>query len=70
MFAISSLEESESIFNEFLSIQEQIFTDLEICFRVLNMPTLELGASAYQKVDMEAWMPGRKSWGEVILFSH
>ena len=29
------------------------------------MPTEELGASAYQKIDIEAWMPGRKSWGEV-----
>lgn len=29
------------------------------------MPTEELGASAYRKYDMEAWMPGRKTWGEV-----
>lgn len=31
------------------------------------MPTEELGASAYRKYDMEAWMPGRGSWGEVWL---
>jgi seryl-tRNA synthetase len=30
------------------------------------MPTEELGASAYRKYDMEAWMPGRATWGEVI----
>lgn len=29
------------------------------------MPTEELGASAYRKYDMEAWMPGRQKWGEV-----
>lgn len=29
------------------------------------MPTEELGASAYRKYDMEAWMPGREKWGEV-----
>lgn len=29
------------------------------------MPTEELGASAYRKYDIEAWMPGRGSWGEV-----
>jgi hypothetical protein len=29
------------------------------------MPTEELGAAAYRKYDMEAWMPGRGSWGEV-----
>lgn len=33
--------------------------------RILNMPSEELGAPAYQKYDMEAWMPGRKAWGEV-----
>jgi seryl-tRNA synthetase len=30
------------------------------------MPTEELGASAYRKYDMEAWMPGREKWGEVF----
>jgi len=29
------------------------------------MPSEELGASAYRKVDMEAWMPGKNAWGEV-----
>lgn len=33
---------------------------------VLDMPTEELGASAYRKYDMEAWLPGRRAWGEVI----
>jgi len=34
------------------------------------MPTEELGASAYRKYDMEAWMPGRGSWGEVSSLSN
>lgn len=34
------------------------------------MPTEELGASAYRKYDMEAWMPGRGSWGEVTSLSN
>lgn len=29
------------------------------------MPTQELGAPAYRKYDIEAWMPGRGSYGEV-----
>ena len=29
------------------------------------MPTEELGAAAYRKYDIEAWMPGRGDWGEV-----
>ena len=43
-------------------------SDLEVMLdRVLDMPTEELGASAYRKYDMEAWMPGRGKWGEVSL---
>lgn len=38
--------------------------------RVLDMPTEELGASAYRKYDMEAWMPGRGSWGEISSLSN
>jgi seryl-tRNA synthetase len=37
---------------------------------VLDMPTEELGASAYRKYDMEAWMPGRGSWGEISSTSN
>lgn len=38
--------------------------------RVLDMPTEELGASAYRKYDMEAWMPGRGGWGEISSTSN
>lgn len=38
-------------------------------FRVLDMPTQELGPPAYRKYDIEAWMPGRNSYGEVSLLT-
>ena len=38
--------------------------------RVLDMPSEELGASAYRKYDMEAWMPGRGGWGEISSTSN
>ena len=34
-------------------------------FRVLDMPTAELGAPAYRKFDIEALMPATQFWGEV-----
>lgn len=34
------------------------------------MPTEELGASAFRKYDMEAWMPGRGGWGEISSTSN
>lgn len=39
-------------------------------FRLLDMPSEELGASAARKFDIEAWMPGRKMFGEVSSASN
>lgn len=44
-------------------------TFIAYSFRVLDMPTEELGAPAARKYDMEAWMPGRGKWGEVSTSS-
>lgn len=34
------------------------------------MPSEELGASAARKFDIEAWMPGRKIFGEISSASN
>jgi seryl-tRNA synthetase len=34
------------------------------------MPTEELGAAAFRKMDIEAWMPGRGMWGELSSASN
>lgn len=63
--------EDSSIWLENLrSIQESILSGLGVPYRVLDMPTEELGASAFRKYDIEAWMPGRGSWGEVSSASN
>ena len=35
---------------ELVNVQESFVKDLGLHYRILNMPTQELGASAYQKV--------------------
>ncbi|KAI9347395.1 hypothetical protein DFJ73DRAFT_454582 [Zopfochytrium polystomum] len=67
---LSAESASQLMMEEFRRIQKTIFEELEICFRVLNMPTEELGAPACKKYDMEAWMPGRESWGEISSTSN
>lgn len=37
---------------------------------LLNMPSGELGGSAFRKYDIEAYMPGRGSWGELASASN
>jgi seryl-tRNA synthetase len=44
---------------------QNVFSSTDQQDSVLDMSTEELGASAYRKYDMEAWMPGRGRWGEV-----
>ncbi|XP_071080067.1 serine--tRNA ligase, mitochondrial-like [Haliotis cracherodii] len=57
--------ESDRLLEELLDLQKNLFADLGLHFRVLDMPTHELGAPAYRKYDIEAWMPGKQFWGEI-----
>ncbi|TFK99760.1 seryl-tRNA synthetase [Pterulicium gracile] len=70
LFAVTTQEASESMMEEIRTVQESILNGLGLTYRVLDMPTQELGASAYRKYDMEAWMPGRGKWGEVSSLSN
>lgn len=45
-------------------IEEELFQGLEIPYRVIDTCTGDLGAPAYRKFDLEAWMPGRGDAGE------
>ncbi|KAF3942225.1 hypothetical protein ABW19_dt0200619 [Dactylella cylindrospora] len=65
---------SDRIFREIYDLQVEILEGLDIPARVLNMPTNDLGAPAYRKYDIEAFMPSRKGqkyggWGEVTSVS-
>ena len=78
MFVYCLPEESGAFHEELRSIEEEIFAGLEIPFRVVDTCTGDLGAPAYRKWDLEAWMPGRASlpsrdggeWGEVTSTSN
>ncbi len=65
-------EDSDRIHEELRKIEEEIFTGLGIPFRVVDTCTGDLGAPAYRKWDLEAWMPGRNGgeWGEVTSTSN
>ncbi|KAM6959240.1 serine--tRNA ligase, mitochondrial [Aplochiton taeniatus] len=68
MFGVTADEtgqESSQLLEEFLSLQKEIFSSLELHYRVLDMPTQELGPPAHRKYDIEAWMPARDSYGEI-----
>ena len=64
LFAITAPEASEAMHAELLAIEEEIFQALEIPYRVIEVAAGDLGAPAYRKFDIEAWMPGRGAAGE------
>jgi seryl-tRNA synthetase len=72
MFVYCLPEESGRFHDELRAIEEEIFEGLGIPFRVVDTCTGDLGAPAYRKWDLEAWMPGRNNgeWGEVTSTSN
>ncbi|MCG8591027.1 MAG: serine--tRNA ligase [Proteobacteria bacterium] len=64
MFAFTTPEQSDAMHEELLEIEEQIFQALELPYRVIDVASGDLGAPAYRKFDIEAWMPGRGEAGD------
>jgi seryl-tRNA synthetase len=73
MFAVTRPEDSDAMHAELLAIEERFFQALEIPYRVIDIAAGDLGAPAYRKFDIEAWMVGRGEgggWGEVTSASN
>ncbi len=70
MFIICRPSESKDLLEKLREIEEEIFKELEIPYRVLNIAAGDLGNPAYKKYDLEAWMPGRGSYGEITSTSN
>jgi seryl-tRNA synthetase len=58
MFAFTTPEQSGPLHLELLNLEEEIFQELGIPYRVIDTCTADLGGPAYRKFDLEAWMPG------------
>ena len=73
MFAWTTPEGDQEVFNSMISIQKEILESLRLFFRILEMPSTDLGASAYRKQDIEVYFPSRADlnggWGEVTSTS-
>lgn len=65
---------SAAVFDEMVTIQRELLSSLKLSYRVLEMPTADLGGPATRKIDMEAFFPSRREikddgWGEVTSTS-
>lgn len=69
MFVYTTPETSEVMHTELKDIEVEIFKDLGVPFRVVDICTGDLGGPAQRKYDLEAWMTSRNDWGEVTSTS-
>jgi len=63
-------EESNKWHEYILKMEEKIYQELGLPYRVVEMCTGDLGAIAARKFDIEVWMPGREEYGEVTSTSN
>lgn len=72
MFVYSTPEQSDELHHKLREIEEEIFEGLGLPFHVVDTCSGDLGAPAYRKWDLEAWMPGRNGgeYGEVTSTSN
>lgn len=65
MVVICKPEESEKFFKEMQGITIEIFKDLEIPIRILQICSGDLGTLKHEQIDVEAWSPRQKKYFEV-----
>jgi seryl-tRNA synthetase len=70
MFSFCTPETSWDEHERILAIEEEIVGNLEIPYRVMNMPAGDLGGSASKKYDIEAWLPGQGRYRELTSCSN
>ena len=70
MFSFCDPEKSKEEHEYILSVEEEILQELEIPYRVVDVCSGDLGASAAKKYDIEAWIPSQNNYREVTSCSN
>ena len=63
-------KESDKWHKKLLEIEEGVWRDLGIPYRVVKMASGDLGSAASRKFDIEAWMPSQNKYREVTSTSN
>ena len=63
-------EQAESLHQEILKLEEDIYQALGLPYHVVNICSGDLGPVAAKKYDLEAWMPGQNQYREITSCSN
>lgn len=69
-FVFCKPEDSWQEHEKLIANAEQLFQELKIPYRVVNVCTGDLGTVAAKKYDLEAWLPGQGKYREVVSCSN
>jgi len=69
-FIFAKPSESWKLHEELLNNAVEFWDSLKIPFRIVNVCTGDMGIIAAKKYDLEAWMPGSKTYREIVSCSH
>jgi seryl-tRNA synthetase len=70
MFSFVEPERSTEEHERILALEEEILTELELPYRVVNIAVGDLGNSAAKKYDCEAWLPSQGRYRELTSCSN
>ncbi len=70
MYAYTLPEQSAEVHEKILAIEEEIYQELGIPYRVINIASGDLGAPASKKYDIEYWSPVDGSYREITSCSN
>ena len=70
MYAFCLPEQSRQIHQQILGVEEEIWQELGIPYRVINIAAGDLGAPAAKKYDIEFWSPHDRTYRELTSCSN
>lgn len=70
MFSFCPIEQADDEHLRFLAWEEEMIQKAELPYRVINVAAGDLGSSAAQKFDCEAWLPTQNRYMEVTSTSN
>jgi len=69
-FVFCTPENSWDIFEELISNTEELYNELKLPYRIVNVASGELNDNAAMKYDLEAWFPASKTYRELVSCSN
>jgi seryl-tRNA synthetase len=70
MYVFCTPEQSPELHEKLLAVEEEIWQELKIPYRVINIASGDLGSPAYKKYDVEFWSPVDETYREVSSCSN